>query len=184
MSANHHPEHVWTEYRSALTLFLKSKVANQADVEDLLQEILLKVHRSGSSLNKSESLKSWLFQIAHNTIIDFYRQKGSKKSLDPIDLWSPSPETDEAHLLEECVVPFIDALPREMADLLRKIELEGVSQKRYAEQVGLSYSTLKSRVQKSRSRLKQLFDECCDFELDANGNITGYTHKSSNCGGC
>ncbi|MEP4768824.1 MAG: RNA polymerase sigma factor SigZ [Roseibium sp.] len=175
---------VWREYRSSLTAFLRSKVSNNADVEDLLQDILLKTHKNIAELDKGDSLKSWLFQIANNTIIDFYRKKGRNKAPHPEDLWQSDLPENIQNELEGCVLPFIKALPNDTADILRKIELEGVSQKDYAAELGISYSTLKSRVQSSRSKLRQLFENCCEFSMDAQGNVIDYASKVGSCNGC
>ncbi|MES0880516.1 RNA polymerase sigma factor SigZ [Roseibium sp. SCP14] len=177
-------ERVWVDYRSSLNAFLRSKVSNPADVEELLQDILLKTHRNIGKLGKDDSLKAWLFQVANNATIDFYRKKAKTKALDPEELWYSDMGDAEKHDLDQCIEPFIDALPEDMRILLRKIELEGVSQKQYAQDLGISYSTLKSRVQKARSRLRNVYDSCCHFSLDAQGNIVGYRSKSDSCGKC
>lgn len=175
---------VWTDYRSVLSAFLHSRISNPSDAEDVLQEILLKTHGSLGTLKDGSNLKSWLFQIANNAIIDFYRMKKNDRSLPTVDLWYEAMADDERHILEDCVAPFIDALPEEAGQLLRKIELEGVSQKDTAEQLGISYSTLKSRVQSSRAKLLALFQNCCDFSLDSRGNVIGYQGKAPVCGDC
>jgi RNA polymerase sigma-70 factor (ECF subfamily) len=177
-------ERVWADYRSSLNAFLRSKVSNPADVEELLQDILLKTHANIGKLGKDDSLKAWLFQVANNATIDFYRKKAKAKALDPKELWYANLGGEEKHDLDLCIEPFIEALPEDMRTLLRKIELEGVSQKQYAQDLGISYSTLKSRVQRARSRLREVYDSCCDFSLDAQGNIVGYQSKSDGCGKC
>lgn len=175
---------VWTEYRSALSAFLHSRISNPSDAEDVLQDVLLKTHRNYGSLRDGDSLKSWLFQIANNAIIDFYRSKKNARGLNQEDLWYEGIEDNEKHILEDCVAPFIDALPEEAGLLLRRIELEGASQKDMAEQLGISYSTLKSRVQSSRAKLLKLFQNCCDFSVDGRGNVIGYQSKAPSCGDC
>ncbi|MEM9632976.1 MAG: RNA polymerase sigma factor SigZ [Pseudomonadota bacterium] len=177
-------ERVWTDYRSSLNAFLRSKVSNPADVEELLQDILLKTHTNIGKLGKDDSLKAWLFQVANNATIDFYRKKAKAKAVAPDGLWFSDLGDEETHDLDQCIEPFIDALPDDMSSLLRKIELEGVSQKQYAQDLGISYSTLKSRVQKARSRLREVYEGCCHFSLDAQGNIVGYQSKSDDCGKC
>lgn len=177
-------ESIWSEYRASLLAFLRSKVSSQEDADDLLQDILLKAHQSMNGLGQVESLKAWLFQIASNTITDFYRRKERHKSIHPDDLWYNELDQDDQHILENCVTPFIDALSPEMGELLRKIDLQGVSQKNHAAELGVSYSTLKSQVQASRRELRKLFGDCCNFSLDPKGNIVGYERKKDNCGPC
>ncbi|MCV0425944.1 MAG: RNA polymerase sigma factor SigZ [Roseibium sp.] len=177
-------ESIWADYRSSLGAFLSAKISNPADVDELLQEILLKTHRNIGTLGKGESLKAWLFQIANNTAIDFYRKKGKARTLKPEDLWYFDSGENKPHDLDRCIGPFIDALPEETGALLRKVELEGVSQKKYAEDQGISYSTLKSRVQKARTQLREVFENCCHFTLDTQGNIVDYRQKTGKCGKC
>lgn len=177
-------ESIWSEYRASLLAFLRSKVSNQEDADDLLQEILLKAHQSMSDLDQVESLKAWLFQIASNTITDFYRRKGRRKPIHPDDLWYNEWDKDDQHILENCVTPFLNALSPEIGDLLNRIDLQGVSQKSHAAELGVSYSTLKSQVQAGRRQLRKLFEDCCSFSLDPKGNIVGYERKKGNCGPC
>ena len=86
--------------------------------------------------------------------------------------------------MTQCVEPFIRALPKKAADLLLAIDIEGQSQKDYAEKAGISYSTLKSQVQRARAKLRTLFDDCCSLTLDRHGNVVEFTAKSGGCGSC
>ena len=165
-------EVVWSEYSSLLKKFLSSRVSNQQDVADILQQVMLKAHNNLSSLKEHKSVQSWLFQIANRSIIDFYRQQSRGTNLDSKNLWYFD-EGKEQHALLECLQPFIAQLPKQQAELLLDIELNGMSQKDYADSMGLSYSTLKSRVQKSSVELKKLFEQCCEYERDADGNVLG-----------
>jgi len=175
-------EELWLEYRTVLKRFLHAKVANEADVEDLLQDILIKTYNNLDSVKKQKNVKSWLFQIANNTIIDYYR-KNSRVPRATSEAYLPSCEqaTDELATtkvdLSNCISPFINALPEESARLLTAIDINNESQKHYAEKIGVSYSTLKSRVQKSRGLLKQVFDDCCHFKIDNRGNVYDYDKK-------
>lgn len=178
-------EVIWSEYQSSLKAFLRSKVSNPEDVEDLLQEILIKTHRNLTTISDNQKVKSWLFQIANNTIIDFYRQNKKRTELTEDDLWFD--EQNEEQIVKElsrCLLPFIKKLPDEDAELLSVIEIEGISQKEYAEKSGLKYSTLKSRVKKSREKLHGLFTTCCDFSIDSQGNLIEYKSKSDKCDRC
>lgn len=177
-------ENIWSQYRSGLKAFLHSRVSNPADVEDLLQEILIKTHNRLETLNDQTRLRPWLYQIASHSIIDFYRRDKSKRPINPDDLWYKTIEEKTLPDLEQCIEPFIDALPEDFAALLRAVDLVGKSQKEQAVALGISYSTLKSRVQSGRKQLRQVFDECCEFSVDERGNIVDYEKKTDQIGDC
>jgi len=177
-------EKIWAQYRSALKAFLHSKISNATDVDDLLQDILIKTYQNLDKVKTQESIKSWIFQIANHTIIDFYRRNGKHNDLSQDDLWFEDDGPDIKQELSHCIEPFIQALPKESAQLLEAVDLNGVAQKEYAETLGISYSTLKSRVQKSRSQLRKVFDGCCHMSLDSQGNLMDYNLKGDQCNTC
>ncbi len=173
-------EDIWLEYRAVLKRFLHAKVSNESDVEDLLQDILIKTYNNLDAVKTQKSVKSWLFQIANNTIIDYYRKQGRARTVTIEDLLPHEDSPENKIDLSNCISPFINALPDEHASLLTAIDLNNQSQKQYAEQLGVSYSTLKSRVQKSRGLLKKVFDDCCHFKIDKIGNVYDYDVKTKN----
>lgn len=177
-------EHVWDEYRTAIKAFLHSKVSNPDDVDDLLQDILIKTYKNLHTVKSESSMKSWLFQIANHAIIDFYRKKGNSSKVNADDLWFDEGDTDIQNDLLQCIDPFINSLPKENAELITSIDMQGQSQKDYAKELGVSYSTLKSRVQKSRHQLRELFEDCCHLTLDHRGNVIDCDSKSSGCNKC
>gem|GEM_PF-3970468 len=89
----------------------------------------------------------------------------NRGAVHPDDLWYSEMDDEDRHVLEGCIVPFVDALPDDMHRLPRRIDLDGLSQKDYAEDIGVSYSTLTSRVQKRRSPLRQRLERCCDLSM-------------------
>ncbi|MEP3245950.1 MAG: RNA polymerase sigma factor SigZ [Sneathiella sp.] len=170
-------EAIWHDYRVSLTNFLRTKISDPSDVEDVLQEILIKTHANLGSIKTESSVKSWLFQVARNAAIDFYRRE-RRPSPNPEDLWYAIDQPDILDDLTGCLKPFIDRLPEKEAHILTAIELKGVSQKDYAKQIRVPYSTLKSRVNKSRALLRHLYEECCTFSLDAQGNVMDCSENS------
>ncbi|WP_394142950.1 RNA polymerase sigma factor SigZ [Vibrio chagasii] len=183
-------EQMWAEYQQTLKSFLHSKVSNTADVEDLLQEILIKTFQNLHKVQDASSVKSWLFQLANNTIIDFYRKNARQQrdsKIDADDLWFADLDHNEEfkQKLSLCIEPFIQALPEQSASLLLAVDIKGQSQKTLAEEQNVSYSTIKSRVQKSRGDLKNLFEQCCNLSLDKQGNVIDCELKpESGCGNC
>ncbi len=177
-------EAIWSEYRASLKSFLHARVSSPDEVDDLLQEIMIKTYKSLSTLKSDSSVKSWLFQVANHTIIDFYRKRAKLKKIQSEELWYSEKNDDIEQSLSQCVIPFINALSVESAELLRAIDLEGQSQISYAQEHSISYSTLKSRVQKARRELRDLFEDCCHFTLDRRGNIVDFEEKSNSCQNC
>lgn len=177
-------ENIWVEYQGLLRRFLASKVNNPQDAEDLLQQILMKVHQGLANLKDTSSIKPWLLQVSNRTIIDYYRKRATRRELTADELWYQDEEQVENELLQ-CLLPFIKQLPAEQAQLLMEVELGGVSQKEYAEKLNLPYTTLKSRVKKSRQQLKSVFEQCCELETDKAGRVIGFGDKKANCkAGC
>ncbi|MCK8044191.1 RNA polymerase sigma factor SigZ [Shewanella sp. 1CM18E] len=177
-------ETVWQEYRNKIKAFLHAKVSNPDDVDDLLQEILIKTFDNLHSVQSEAKIKSWLYQVANNAIIDFYRKRGRASLIEGEELWYEQSEQSTEQALSRCIEPFINALPEDSSALLTAIDLHGQSQKDYAAEHGISYSTLKSRVQKSRERLRGLYEECCHLSLDKQGNVVEFDPKNGNCKGC
>ena len=177
-------EDIWKEYSTALKRFLHAKISNEADVDDLLQDILIKTYNNLAAVKTQKSVKSWLFQIANNTIIDYYRKKGRVQDANIEENWAEDDVQEITIDLSNCISPFINALPEENANLLTAIDVNNQSQKEYAEQLGISYSTLKSRVQKSRGLLKKVFDDCCHFKIDKIGNVYDYEVKTKKYDSC
>ena len=177
-------EVIWNEHRAALRSFLRKRVADPEDVDDLLQEILIRTHGGLPRLREEENLQAWLYRIARNVTVDHYRRAGRDRAVHADDLWYSADDPDTLTELEGCVAPFLAGPPSEEADLLAAVDLGGVSQKDYATEQGISYSTLKSRVQSARRDLRKLFDDCCRTYLDAQGRLVDYRPKSGHCEIC
>jgi len=177
-------ERVWEEYRVDIKVFLHSRVANSDDVDDLLQDIVIKAHNKIHTVKSERSIKSWLFQIANRTIIDFYRKKNKSWTLEIEDLWLSEDSFDTMQELSHCVNPLMNCLPKKTAELLVAIDIQGQSQKEYASNLDLNYSTVKSQVQKGRRQLRQLFEDCCDLSFDQYGSVIDFEPKSKDCPKC
>lgn len=176
-------QNIWNDYGKQLRSFLASKVSTPEDAEDLLQEILIKTHQNLSTLKEPEKFKSWLYQIARNKIIDYYRSRNiSTTGLDIPELNNLSDEKEniENHSyseLSKCLTPFLKNLPDKYREAIEQTELKGASQRDYADRLGISHSTVKSRVQRGRAMLKELYKQCCNYELDTRGNLLDFEQK-------
>lgn len=162
---------IWFNFRDRLLNFIKSRVRNVEDSEDILQEVFIKIHQKSKQLENELKLTSWIFQITRNTIIDFYRKK--RIPISESVLFEPQEDLEEElnPQLLSCLMPFIDKLLPKDKDALMKTVYGNLSQKEYAKELNLSYSATKSRVQRAKLKLKDLFSECCNIKTDKYGNV-------------
>ncbi len=152
---------VFQEYRNILTRFIKSKVQDPLDSEELLSLVMMKIYDNCDKVDGIRNTEAWLITIARNTIIDYFRDKQKRQSEElPLTL-SEVEESDLNQQLGECVPSLIDKLPEKYAIPLAAYELKGIPQKQLAVQYNMSESGLKSRVQRGRKMLKELFTEYC-----------------------
>lgn len=177
---------VYTDFQKSLLSYIKSKIRSKEDAEDILQNVFIKISANVHKLSDEEKLKNWIFTITRNAIIDYYRVNAKNKnaSIDE-NLADQLPEdktTDSVKGLDHCLNGMINNLPDEYRDVIIDSELKGIKQKDLAEKYGMAYSSMRSRVQRGRERLKQLFYNCCNIEADKRGNILSVESKD-NCNG-
>jgi len=156
---------------------LARKVKDPIARDDLLHEVFIKFAAKFDTLNHRDNLCGYLHRITDNTIVDHYRRENRFIFTDNENVFEKvvrAPAADNDYTLADCCLKsFINRLSPKYREALILTELEGKSQKETAEELGLSYSGLKSRVQRARERLKKSILECCDYKFDKYGNIVG-----------
>jgi RNA polymerase sigma-70 factor (ECF subfamily) len=165
---------LWHALGDELRAFLRSRVSNDADAEDLAQDVFLRVVENRRSLRDAERLQSWLYQIARNALVDFYRRR-AKHAPQSADV-APDVAEVEAHgnqnfVIGRWLLQAIEQLPDTLRDAVRMYEVEGLPQSEIGERLGLSLSGAKSRIQRGREKLEQMLDKCCTLERDRRGNV-------------
>ena len=171
-------EEVYDRFDAGLRSFISARVNDPDAAEDILQEVYLKIHARIDTLRDEERVAAWVYRIARNTVYDFYRSRKPAQELqEPPSAADPSEDALEQRL-SSTVNNMLDALPPEHQKALRLTEYEGMTQKELAEELGISVSGAKSRVQRARTRLKALLLDCCHFELDRRGNVVNYYDKN------
>src|SRR5271157_3309504 len=165
--------------KGRLRNFIRKGVADEADAEDILQDVFYEFVEAYRLMKPIEQAGAWLFRVSRNRIIDLFRKKKPEASTnDPVvgedgefrtleDLL-PSPDAGpeaayaRAVLLEE-LEDAIEELPEEQREVFVAHEIEGRSFKELAAETGLSVNTLLSRKHNAvlhlRERLRQVYDE-------------------------
>lgn len=190
---------IWLQVYHGLRAFIVRRVANDAEVEDILQEVFLRMHRRLDSLKDPRRLVSWVFQITRHAIVDYYRAPERRREVPAglagdMDADHPAtaqpltgPSADSGQLREElaaCLRPMIERLSSQYREAVTLVELEGLTQNAAAKRLGLSVSGMKSRVQRGRRQLKQMLEECCVIQLDRRRSIAEYAVRDPQCNPC
>lgn len=164
-------EEIWLGFAAELRRFIRSRVADAATAEDILQDVFVKIQRRLGRLQDPAKLQGWIYQIARHAIIDHYRTR--KETVDVPDTLPARPAEYDPEIegLKASFRRMIDNLPGPYREALVLTEFEGLTQKELAERQGISLSGAKSRVQRARERLKQMLLECCTFAFDRRGSI-------------
>jgi RNA polymerase sigma factor (sigma-70 family) len=164
---------------SRLRNFIRRRVADPLDVEDILQDVFYKLVEANRLLMPIDHVTGWLFRVARNRIIDFFRRIKAESFSDrsagndedddlnfedllPSPDAGPDAEYARKALLDELELA-IDELPEEQRDVFVAHELEGRSFEEIAGESGVSINTLLSRkryaVLRLRRRLQTIYDE-------------------------
>jgi RNA polymerase sigma-70 factor, ECF subfamily len=159
---------VFLKYHDALKGFIQKRVMNQSASHDILQEVLLKIYAHCKKLPEVKNVKAWVFEITRNSVYDYFNAKNKSVSLD-IDLKEEEEDLNKEGL--EYIRPMVELLPEEYAIPLVMSDLDNIPQKEIADRLQLSLSATKSRIQRGRVKLRDLFYECCRIEIDHQGNL-------------
>ena len=165
--------------QSRLRNFIRKRVPDPRDAEDILQDVFYELVEANRLLMPIEHVTGWLFRVARNRITDLFRKKKPERFSDTavadedgelmrVEDLLPSPDAGpEAlyarNLLLDELELAIDELPAEQRDVFIAHELEGRSFKEMAAEIGVSVNTLLSRkryaVLHLRERLQGIYDE-------------------------
>jgi RNA polymerase sigma-70 factor, ECF subfamily len=176
---------IWARFSAPLRRFIGKRVADEQAADDILQDVFVKIHSRIDTLQDEQKLEGWVYQIARNAVIDYYRRPSPALALADTALAADEPEIEDA---EQELAPGLTAmvyeLPVEYREAILLTEYQGLSQKEMAERLGLSFSGAKSRVQRARAQLKAMLLDCCHFEFDRRGKVIDYYPRPDCCNTC
>jgi len=164
------------ELQARLRPFVARRVPS-SDVEDVLQDVFLRMQRGLAALRDEERFAPWIYRVARSAIVESHRQRARQpqpRELDDEPEDSNSQKADPSALEQEVaayLVQSIATLPTPYREALTLTEIEGVSQKTAADLAGISLSGMKSRVQRGREKLRERLEACCRIGVDARGRV-------------
>jgi RNA polymerase sigma-70 factor (ECF subfamily) len=194
----------WQQVASRLRPFIARRVSPH-EIDDVMQDVFVRMQRGLTALRDEERFTSWLFQIARSAVAEHLRGRARHPLAahpdDEAELEDAAPgrgpgatsdapgggepdDREAARALAGCVSMFVAQLAQPYREAVTLVELEGLTAREAAEMVGVSVSGMKSRVQRGRQQLRQLFDDCCEIALDARGKVTDFTPRVVRCPTC
>lgn len=161
----------WQALGQRLGAYIARRLPSQ-EVEDVLQDVLLRIHKNLKYLNDDSRFGPWVYSVARNAVIDRLRRKNrTELALPELDNLPAEADAAEERELLGCVTPFVARLPQAYRHAITLVELQGLSQEDAARIEGISLSGMKSRVQRGRRMLRTMFEECCALTIDGRGRV-------------
>lgn len=174
---------IWNDFRLTLLKYIKSKVSDEYAAEDILQEVFIKIYKNADQLSNPAGLKTWLYRITYNTIVDYYRKNNDRYvQLEEIGHNAVSGER-EANMNAEianCLKFVLARLPERYREPLELFEISEMKHREIAEKLDITLSGSKMRIQRAKEQLRSALNECCEFRFDSYGNIIEYKRKKKN----
>jgi RNA polymerase sigma-70 factor, ECF subfamily len=166
---------LWIEYKDRLFSFIKKRVNDLEDAKDLHHDVLMKVYKFCQTKSGVKKIDSWLYQIAHNTIVDYYKRKERKFEPEIEDF-----DENDSPLISaiDYIVPLIGLIPKEYGEPLMLSDIQNLKQKEIAEKMGLSLTATKSRIHRARVLLKKEFSTCFAIQYGSDGEISDMELKN------
>jgi RNA polymerase sigma-70 factor (ECF subfamily) len=175
----------WRELEARLRPYVARRVRGPADVDDVVQDVFLRLHRGLLGLRDGERFGGWVYRVAEHAVADHLRARARYPLVDgnhaemkaearDVSDADPTLEAD----LAECVALFVSRLPSPYREAITLTELRGLTQKDGADMLGLSLSGMKSRVQRGREQIRRMFEECCEISTDARGHVLDCTPRA------
>ncbi|MGB8332050.1 MAG: sigma-70 family RNA polymerase sigma factor [Polyangiales bacterium] len=144
--------------------FLERRVASREQAEDILQQAFVRALERGHTLRDGESAAAWFYRLLRNALVDHYRRAGAeRRALEAVARTLDS-QTEDGELMQticQCVGGLVGTLKPSYAEILRRVDLEGVSIAQVARELGTSANNAGVRIHRAREALfRQLVVSC------------------------
>lgn len=156
---------IYKKYSRRLYGFVFRYIKQEADTEEIVQEVFMKIWQSRDEINIYSSFESFLFTIAHNATVNLLKKKATEqkyvehiKSLQRIN--ETYELTDEIHYVElkQKFQYLLNELPPRQKEIFQLSREEGLSNKEIADKLGISLQTVKNHLVTTLSFLKRKLD--------------------------
>jgi RNA polymerase sigma-70 factor (ECF subfamily) len=169
----------YQELGGKIHAYVLNKIKDEETAQDIVQDVFLVVHKQQEKFSSLNNPEVWVFSIAKNKVIDFYRTRKRHQSVDELpEFPEQSKDRREAiKLLAHDIQDMVNQLPAPYREVLQLTELEGMKYADVAQKLNISVPAVKSRVLRGREKMKELLFDCCHFEFDRNGGVVDFIPK-------
>jgi RNA polymerase sigma-70 factor (ECF subfamily) len=172
----------WQAHQSELRGYLRHRLSDNDAAEDVLQDVFIKAMREGQDFCTLDNPRAWLFQVARNALVDRVRTSHRHETLTPeladtlpLDAQPAAP----IDALADCLSRTLGELSTDDAEILRACDLEGQTQRAFAEARGLSLPAAKSRLLRARQRLRERLTQACQVRFETDGSVAAHVPRPS-----
>ena len=172
----------WQAHEGELRGYLRHRLSDTDAADDVLQDVFVKAMRQGQGFCTLDNPRAWLFQVARNALVDRLRTTHRHEPLTdelanfiPLDTQPVAP----VDALADCLSRTLGELSTDDAEILRACDLEGQTQRAFAEARGLSLPAAKSRLLRARQRLRERLTQACQVRFETDGSVAAHVPRPS-----
>ena len=163
---------VYDAHFHQIRTFILKMVGDEWIADDLSQETFIRVRKKLDGLRDFSKLKSWIFRIARNLCLDYFRSRVNKNTDLQISDAMPGDNQSnvqmklEQNQMSSCVVDKIDLLPETLKEVLVLSEIEELNHQEIADILNINVGNVKVRLHRARRTMKEILQDNCRFERD------------------
>jgi RNA polymerase sigma-70 factor (ECF subfamily) len=145
--------------------FLERRVGSREEAEDILQDAFVRGLDRAPSLPDASSATAWFYRVLRNALTDHYRRQDTRgRAIDRFAAEtepSTDPDTELEAVVCACILGLVETIKPEYGAAIRRVDLDGVSVRDYADEAGITAGNAGVRLHRAREALrKQLVRSC------------------------
>ncbi len=170
----------WQACEGELRSYLRHRLSDDHAADDVLQDVFVKAMRQGQDFCTLDNPRAWLFQVARNALVDRARTAHPHEAYTD-EMTETAPLDAEAlapvDALADCLSRTLGELAEDDQRILRACDLEGQTQRAFAQEHGLSLPAAKSRLLRARQRLRDRLTRVCQISFEPDGSVCGHAGR-------
>lgn len=144
---------------SSLTYFLRRRVADQHELEDVYQEVFMAIFEARHTYEPGRPFEPWLFAIARNIAVDYTRRRWARARWEELVAQLPEQPADVSNTAAPELGAVLAKLPSDQREAFSMLKLDGLSLEAASAKAGVSVGALKVRAHRAYKALKRLIGE-------------------------